>query len=72
MHLVNEAVFYMPPAIVLARSLLTSGELIIVSARPAAGADRFRASEARQSLFSLVKSGKPIHTIANILARRAQ
>lgn len=57
MHLVNEAVFYMPPAIVLARSLLTSGELIIVSARPAAGADRFRASEARQSLFSLVSRG---------------
>ena len=56
----------MPPAIVLARSLLTSGELIIVSARPAAGADRFRASEARQILFSLVfrELGKPIHTAA--------
>jgi hypothetical protein len=53
MHLVNEAVFYMAAAIVLAQSLLTSGELIIVSARPAAGADRFRASEARQILFRL-------------------
>ena len=64
----------MPPAIVLAQSLLTSGELIIVSARPAAVANGFRASEARQILFSLVirKSGKPIHTIANILARQAQ
>jgi hypothetical protein len=64
----------MPPAIVLAQSLLTSGELIIVSARPAAGADRFRASEARQILFSLVirESAKPIHTIANILARQSQ
>ena len=42
MHLVNEAAFYMHPAIVLAQSLLTSGELIIVSARPAAGADRLQ------------------------------